>query len=104
MSYSVVFTPEAEEQLIELYRYIAAAASAEVAERYTSGIVTYCEGLREFPHRSVRRDDIRPGLHLTNYQGRVVIAYAVDADEISIIGLYYGGRDYESLLHTDEGE
>jgi plasmid stabilization system protein ParE len=23
MSYSVVFTPEAEEQLVELYRYIA---------------------------------------------------------------------------------
>jgi plasmid stabilization system protein ParE len=104
MPYSVVFTPEAEEQLIELYRYIAAAASAEIAQRYTSALVTYCEGLREFPQRAVRRDDIRPGLHVTNYKGRVVIAFAVDADAVAIIGLYYGGRDYESLLQTDQDE
>ena len=33
MSPSVVFTPEAEDQLAELYRYIAAAGSPEVAAR-----------------------------------------------------------------------
>jgi len=33
MSYAVVFSPEAEEQLAELYRYIAAAASPDVAAR-----------------------------------------------------------------------
>lgn len=41
MSYAVVFSPEAEEQLAELYRYIAAAASPDVAARYTEAIVTY---------------------------------------------------------------
>lgn len=46
MQYPVVFTPEAQEQLAALYRYIAAAASPEIAERYTSAIVTYCEGLQ----------------------------------------------------------
>jgi toxin ParE1/3/4 len=30
MSYAVVFTPEAEAQLTDLYRYIAVAASPEV--------------------------------------------------------------------------
>ncbi len=39
MSPSLVFTPEAEDQLAELYRYIAAAGSAEVAARYTEAIV-----------------------------------------------------------------
>ena len=39
MSPRVVFTPEAEDQLAGLYRYIAAAASAEVAARYTEAIV-----------------------------------------------------------------
>jgi len=32
----------------------------------------------KLPARAVRRDDIRPGLHLTNYRGRVVIAFAVE--------------------------
>jgi plasmid stabilization system protein ParE len=31
MSYTVIFTPESEAQLTELYRYIAAASSPEVA-------------------------------------------------------------------------
>lgn len=34
MSYRLVFAPEAEEQLVALYRYIATAASADIAARY----------------------------------------------------------------------
>lgn len=39
MRYSVIFTPEALEQLESLYRYVSAAASPEIAQRYTSAIV-----------------------------------------------------------------
>lgn len=42
MSYRVAFSPEAEKQLAELYHYIAAAASPDVAARYTEAIVSYC--------------------------------------------------------------
>jgi hypothetical protein len=41
----VVFTPEAEQQLAELYRYIEENASPEVALRYTSAVIEYCLGL-----------------------------------------------------------
>lgn len=98
MSYSVVFTPEAEDELVELYRYIANDASPAIAEKFTSAIVEFCEGLGNFPHRSVRRDDIRPGLFVTQYRSRVVIAYTVDDDAVVVIGMFYGGRDYESFL------
>jgi plasmid stabilization system protein ParE len=56
VSLSVVFTPEAEDQLVELYRYIAASGSAEVAARYTEEIVAYCEELAAFPRRGRARD------------------------------------------------
>jgi toxin ParE1/3/4 len=98
MPYSVVFTPEAEDQLVEIYRYIANDASPAIAEKFTSTIVDFCEGLVNFPHRSVRRDDIRPGLFVTQYRSRVVIAYSVDNDTVVVIGVFYGGRDFESLL------
>lgn len=62
MSPRVVFTPEAQDQLAELFRYIATAGSADVAARYTEAIVAYCEELAAFPHRGRARDDIRPGL------------------------------------------
>src|SRR5258708_37467281 len=100
MSYSVVFTPEAEDQLVELYRYIANKASPATAEKFTTAIAECCEGLANFPHRSVRRDDIRQGLCVTNYKGRVVIAYTVEAALVSIVGIYYGGRDFEALLES----
>ncbi|OBK23084.1 hypothetical protein A5634_06090 [Mycobacterium asiaticum] len=45
MSLSVVFTPEAEDQLVELYRYIVAVKSAEVAARYTDAIIDFCQEL-----------------------------------------------------------
>lgn len=99
--YRVIFSPEAEEQLVTLYHYIADAASPDIAARFTDAIVTHCEGLRTFPHRGSQRDDIRPGLRVTNYRKRVVIAFAVDAELISIIGVFYGGQDYEAMLKDD---
>ena len=103
MRYAVVFTPEAEEQLIALYRYVAHAASPEIAQRYTGAIVTYCEGLQA-PPRSNRRDDIRPGLRITNHKGRTVIAFDVAARLVSIIGVFYGGQDYQTLLQSDRDD
>jgi plasmid stabilization system protein ParE len=94
----VVFTPEAAEQLDALYAYVAAAASPAIALNYTNAIVSYCEGLNISPHRGSSHDDVRPGLRVTNYKKRVVIAFTVDEYLVSIIGIYYGGQDYESDL------
>jgi toxin ParE1/3/4 len=102
MNYRVSFTPEADEQLAALYRYVAAAASPEIAERYAGAIVTYCEKLRTLPHRGTCRDDIRPGLRITSYRKRAVIAFSVDYESVSIIGVFYGGQDYETALQLDE--
>jgi len=98
MRYRVVFSPEAQEQLVELYRYIAEAASPAVAARYTDAIVSYCESLCMFPLRGTKRDDVRPGLRITHYRKRTVIAFDVDTERVAIIGVFYGGQDYESIL------
>jgi plasmid stabilization system protein ParE len=99
--YNVVFTPEAQDQLTAIYRYIAVAASPSIALRYTNNIVAHCEGLANFPNRGAPRSDLREGLRTTNYKGRTVIAYAVDdvARQITIIGVFYGGQDFEATLH-----
>ena len=102
MNYRVVFSPEAEEQLVALYYYIADAASPEIAARYTEGIIDYCNGLQVSPHRGTLRNDIRPGIRVTNYKKRAMIAYAVIADQVSILGVFYGGQDYETILENIE--
>ena len=104
MKFRVVFSPEAVEQLAELYRYIAKAASPDVAAQYTEAIVSYCESLDTFPLRGSQRDDVRPGLRITNYKKRAVIAFDVDTEVVSIIGVFYGGQDYETVLHDDDTE
>ncbi|MBN9698648.1 MAG: type II toxin-antitoxin system RelE/ParE family toxin [Zoogloea sp.] len=101
MNFRVVFSPEAEEQLAALYRYIAAAASPDIAARYTEAILGYCESLKTFPNRGILRDDIRPGLRITHYRKRTVIAFDVDTGVVSIIGLFYGGQDYATILQDD---
>jgi plasmid stabilization system protein ParE len=58
MPYTVIYTPESEAQVTELYRYISAASSPEVAARYTDSILTYCESLQSLPYRGIQRDDI----------------------------------------------
>ena len=78
MTFSVVFTPEAEEQLVDLYRYIAAAGSPESAARYTDSIMAFCEELATFPYRGKARDDIGSGLPGNRLQatiGRCVRRY-----------------------------
>lgn len=72
MNHRVVFSPEALEQLAELYRYIAEEASPGIAAQYTDAIVSYCESLSILPQRGTQRDDVRPGLRITNYKKRTV--------------------------------
>jgi toxin ParE1/3/4 len=103
-TYQVIFSPEAEEQLAALYRYLAVEASPKIAERYTDAIVTYCEGLTTFPHRGNCRDDIRPGLRITNYKRRTVVAFEVGEEYVSIIGIFHGGRNYEAILLSDNAD
>lgn len=104
MAYAVRFAPEALEQLAGLYRYIAKAASPGIAQRYTDAIVSHCEELQTFPLRGNPRDDIRPGLRITNYRKRAVIAFAVDDEQVSILGVFYGGQDVESALQFEPGD
>jgi plasmid stabilization system protein ParE len=66
--------------------------------------VSFCESLSTFPLRGTKRDDVRPGLRTTHYKKRTVIAFDVDADVVSIIGIFYGGRDFEAILKSDTDE
>lgn len=63
-------------------------------------MIETCEGLALFPLRGVSRKDIRPGLRVTHHRGRTLIAYAVDQDsqQVSILGVLYGGQDLGRAL------
>ncbi|CAN5221863.1 hypothetical protein BH09ACT1_BH09ACT1_17940 [soil metagenome] len=99
--YRVVFSQEALEQLEELYDFISDAGSPHNAADYTESIVSFCESLADFPLQGTARDDLRPGLRIIGYRKRVVIAFAIVTDAVAIVGILYGGRDYEHILATE---
>ncbi len=94
----IVYAPEAEAQLTRLYRYIAGEASPAIARGFTDAIVDQCESLHQFPDRGTPRNDLRPGLRTIAFRRRVVIAYIVSAGAVTIVGIFYGGQDYEAIL------
>ncbi len=100
--YRVIFSPRAEEQLGNLYAYIAERGGEERAEGYISGIIAFCESLSTFPERGTKRDDLRENLQIIGYAKRATIAFSVQTDRVIIHGVFYGGQDYNSLMQSDE--
>jgi len=51
-----------------------------------------------FPQRGRLRDDLKPGLRVTNHKGRVSIVFEVDDSnrEVAIYSVHDGGQDYEA--------
>ena len=47
------------------------------------------------------RYDVRPGLRVTHYKKRAVIVFDVDAERVSIIGVFGDGQDYETILQDN---
>ncbi|MGK3143974.1 type II toxin-antitoxin system RelE/ParE family toxin [Pantoea sp. C2G6] len=102
MLYRVVFAPEAQEQLAELYRYIAQAATPYTALSFTENIIDYCESLALFPYRGNSRDDLLPGLRITHYRRRTIIAFMLSKRTVTVLGIWHGGQDYENDLSADK--
>ena len=101
MSRTVVIAPEAQAQLDALYDYIADAASADIALRFNDALLDQFESLRDFPVRGTARDDILPGLRTVGFRKRVTIAFVVEKTSVLVIGVFYGGQDFESILKVD---
>jgi toxin ParE1/3/4 len=103
MTHSVVFSARAERHLDAIFAYVEEQAGRARAENFVGGIVAHCQGFNVFPERGSRRDDIRIGLRIVGYRRRVTIVFTVEPETVAIVGVYYGGQDYETELSDDPG-
>ena len=97
MTFEVILSPEAKAHLEDLEAYIAKAASPRIAADYIDSILQCCADLEIFPHRGTRRDDIRPGMRTMGFRRRVTITFEVTG-QVTILGVFYGGRNIDSNL------
>ena len=90
----VIYTDEAGNDLDWIYDTIPGAGVPVVASRYEQRLRTFCDGLDYASERGHRRDDIRPGLRIIGFERRVTIAFAVEPEQVVILRIFYGGRNW----------
>lgn len=101
MRRSLIYAPEAADDLDRLYDFIADRSGAQRALGYVGRIKAACEGLTAFAERGQKRDDLRQGLRILGFERRVAIAFHVTVDMIVVDRILYGGRDLGAVFASD---
>lgn len=94
----VKLSPEASAELVALYDWIAEQASPDVAIGYIDRLEKYVRSLDMASERGTLHHGIRAGLRTIGFERRVTIAFTVTADEVIVLGFYYGGRNWQEIL------
>ncbi len=97
MIYEVKVRPEAEQDLQDIYDFIA-QDNPSAALALVRRLRAFCLSLETMPHRGSPRDELRPGLRILAFERRAVVAYHVLERVVEITNIFYGGRNYEALL------
>ena len=84
-----------------MYEYVALASGPDRANTFVGSIVDNCDRLATSPHRGTRRDDLSPSLRIVGFRRRVTIAFSITDEVVEILGVFYGGRSFETLLKDD---
>ncbi|AZN99536.1 type II toxin-antitoxin system RelE/ParE family toxin [Mesorhizobium sp. M9A.F.Ca.ET.002.03.1.2] len=72
--------------------------SESVANSFVDRIKVRCGNIGNAPRGGRMRNDIVPGLRTVPFEHSAVIAYIVDDNFVHIVNIFYGGRDYETLM------
>lgn len=96
MSYRVVFSPAASDDLENLFIYLASEIGPRKARDYVGEIKAYCLGFSTFPQRGMLRDDLWPNFRPVGYRRKATIAFQVRGDFVRIVRIYHRGRDIDA--------
>lgn len=102
MTGRITYTPEAQQHIDDLDRWIADSTSPDVAQRFITAVFDHIESIADFPLAGRGREDIRAGVRTTTFRKRTLVAYEVDESGtevvVNILGVFHGGPDWETVL------
>ena len=98
--YSVILSPEAEADLVEIYLVNARCGFPENAAGFIDKVWSFCQDLQTFPNRGTARSDIAPGLRTVSFNKQVNIIFEVIEKEklVTIARIVNGRRNLEKAL------
>jgi toxin ParE1/3/4 len=88
--------PKAEEDLINLWLYLAEEASADFASRYLLELEGELAKIAPFPESGRMRDELHPGLRSLPFD-RLVLFYLPRPDGIELVRVLAGAQDLDRI-------
>jgi toxin ParE1/3/4 len=61
-----------------------------------------CFNLVDYSERGTPRDDLSPSLRTVGFERKSVIAYVLVGDDVVIVNIFHGGRDWEAAILRDD--
>ncbi|UVK57188.1 type II toxin-antitoxin system RelE/ParE family toxin [Mesorhizobium sp. AR02] len=96
---AVVLSENAISDLETIGAYILENSGSEnIANGFVDRINERCQKIGNAPRGGRSRDEILPGLRAVPFERSAVITYVIESDVIRIVNIFYGGRDYETLM------
>ena len=93
----VLWSPEAEQDLLSILDYVWRRASASIAERIVRDIHEACLRLGAFPDLGKSRPDVRPRLRAIRAH-RYVAFYRVTKSAVEIVRVFDERRDVDLVF------
>jgi toxin ParE1/3/4 len=88
---------EADEDLVDIWDYLASEASEEVANRQLHQFDAAFEKLQSWPYLGRKRDELSAGLRSVPVH-QYIVFYRIHADVIEVARILHGRRDFASIL------
>jgi toxin ParE1/3/4 len=102
-SRTVNLSPEADEDLLEIWGYLAREASQQIADRQLQEIDEACAMLKSWPYVGRKRDELLAGMRSVPIPPYILF-YRIEAGTVEIVRILHGRRDIVSIFADDNLE
>lgn len=94
-------TPQAIDDLDDIWRFTAETWSIEQADRYVDALTRVFEALAAFPTMTRERTEFDPPVRIHTHQGHLVV-YTVAGEHMTVLRLLGGRQDWMTVLRASE--
>jgi toxin ParE1/3/4 len=93
----VVWSPEAEQDLLDIWLYTAEHASPDTADEQLHLVESVCDQIAEWPEAGRARDELLTGLR-SIVAGTYVVFYRIYSRQLQIVRVLHGRRDIDAIF------
>lgn len=101
--YPVHYRASALDDLKDIFGFVLDRSQSRiVAEGFVGRIMDRCDAIGHAPLGGVARPEFGDGMRMVPFEKTAVIFYRVQRKRIEIVSIFYGGRDYSTLVGTEK--